>query len=283
MKKICFIISTEAGLKAFLIEHLKAISKNHEISVIVPTDNPFFLKSLDVRATIIPLYISRKINIAADILTLIKLISIIFKSKFDIVHSISPKAGLLAIVASFICRVPFRVHTFTGQIWAAKTGIKRRVFKCLDILIADLATHIIVDSPSQLNFLLTENVLSKRKSHVFNKGSISGVDTFKFRPNKVVKVKIRKSLNIATTDVLFLFLGRLNADKGVLDLAKAFIDANLNHATLLFVGPDEQGMQDGIRDMRGFESNQIKFVGYTSQAQDYMAAADTLCLPSSFN
>jgi len=278
--KICFVVTAEIAVKAFLLNHLRALSNFYEITVIVNTSNTNFLEEQDIKAKVIPLAISRKISFISDLICFFKLIKIMKTNQFSLVHSITPKAGLLSMIAAWLVNIPYRVHTYTGQVWANKKSFKRLILKFADMSYGLLATHVIVDSPSQLNFLLTERVIAKSKSYVFASGSISGVDIERFKPRPETRVRIRNELNIKDYEVFFLFLGRLNQDKGVLELASAFIQANKKNCKLIFVGPDESNMQERITALHNFDSKEILFVGYTDHPQDFMVAADVLCLPS---
>jgi glycosyltransferase involved in cell wall biosynthesis len=137
-----------------------------------------------------------------------------------------------------------------------------------------------VDSQSQRKFLIDEKVMSSAKSIVFAKGSISGVDIGRFKPNQQARVSIRQQLNISDEAVVFLFIGRLTRDKGLLVLAQAFQYLNVVSTYLLFVGPDEQNLQAELISIVGKDSQNVQFVGHTSTPETYMAAADVLCLPS---
>ena len=280
MKKVCFVLTAEFAVTAFLLNHLQALSKLYDVKVIVNTSNPNFLTVQDVKVSIIPLAMARKINPFSDLLALIMLIKIFHKEGFDAVHSLMPKAGLLAMLAAWIVRVPLRVHSFTGQVWVTKSGYKRFLLKQFDCLIAFLTTHNIVDSPSQRQFLIDEKVMTSAKSIVFAKGSISGVDVVRFKPDSLARENIRRQFNIASDAIVFLFLGRLTKDKGVLDLAQAFSGLSGGSAYLFFVGPDEQNMQGEITQITESCGRFVYFVGYTNVPEAYMAAADALCLPS---
>lgn len=278
--KICFVLTAEFPVKVFLLNHLRALSEFYEVTVIVNTNNPNFLEEQDIKAKVIPLAIARDISLISDISCLIQLVKIFIQQNFSAVHSVTPKAGLLAMLAAWLVHVPMRIHTFTGQVWVTKTGFKRLLLKQIDFLIAFLATYNIVDSPSQRQFLVTEKVMTFAKPTVFSKGSISGVDIVRFKPNQQARESIRHQLNIGTNAILFLFLGRLTRDKGVLDLAKAFNLLQNSSTHLLFVGPDEQNMQAEIIRNFGNDNPRLHFVGHTDHPESYMAAADVLCLPS---
>ncbi|MGQ3170143.1 MAG: glycosyltransferase [Methylophilus sp.] len=277
---ICFILTAEIAVKAFLVNHLKALSVTYQLTVLTNTSNNLFLSDLGVEATLINIPFARDISLIADFKCLFKLIKLFLSKKFDAVHTVTPKAGLLGMLAGTIVGTPSRIHTFTGQVWANKTGAKRSLLKGFDWLIGALSTHAIVDSPSQLAFLVQERVLNQRKAYVFGKGSISGVDLERFKPDTAKRSEIRNKLDIANDQTLLLFLGRLTPDKGVIDLAKVFLNAKFSECSLLFVGPDEANIKTIITGLSNFNSATIQFIDYTNQPQDFMAACDVLCLPS---
>src|SRR6185295_12938711 len=127
---------------------------------------------------------------------------------------------------------------FTGQVWVTKRGVARFGLKCLDKLLSALATNVLIDSPSQRSFLIEQGVVTPAKSRVLAHGSISGVDVERFRPDPGSRVVLRRKLGIPEDAVLFLYLGRLNRDKGMLDLAAAFaqISGECREVWLALVG-----------------------------------------------
>ena len=166
-KKIYFVANVEFTVINFLLSHIRTLSQHYDLTVICNTDNNAFLKKHELNIKVIPLNISRNIHLINDVYCLIRLVLIFLKSRPDVVHSISPKSGLLAMVASFVCCVPIRIHTFTGQVWANLKGFSKQFLKFFDILISILSTHNIVDSESQRKFLIKEKVLNLNKSIVF--------------------------------------------------------------------------------------------------------------------
>ena len=179
-KSICFVATVEFAVSAFLLSHLKELSKYYDLTVIVNLKNPKFLidKKLDIN--LVNINFSRDVNIVSDLISITQLVYLFIIKRYDAVHSITPKAGLLAMVASFVTFIPVRVHCFTGQVWATKSGLSRLLLKLIDKIIGTLSTHNIIDSKSQYNFLVKENILHKDKSLVFGSGSVSGVDLGKF-------------------------------------------------------------------------------------------------------
>ncbi|MBO9536947.1 glycosyltransferase family 4 protein [Herbaspirillum sp.] len=282
--KMAIVATSEMTIKAFLREHIDALRRRHAVTVIVNTGEPGFLAALgmpDVR--VIPVNIARQISPWKDLSVLSELVRIMFRERFDIVFSVTPKGGLLGMLSGFVARVPVRIHMFTGQVWATRSGMARRILKAADRLIARLATRLLVDSESQRLFLVEEKVVASARCRVLAEGSICGVDTERFRPDAGAREMIRRELGIAGEVPVVLFLGRLNRDKGVLDLAQAMADlsaAGRDDWHLLVVGPDEGGLRARMKEICAMAAERLHFVDYTDQPQKYMAAADIFCLPS---
>ena len=281
-KKICFVTSTAMTINAFLQEPIRMLAKSNEVYVATNLSARDSIPVIKDPKKIISIPLKRKISLVADVVALFGLVLLLRKHQFDIVHSMTPKAGFLVMVASFFARVPVRIHTFTGQVWCTKKGFSRFFLKQLDKVTALFATHILVDSPTQYDFLLDEGVINKRKASVLGIGSVSGVDLNKFKPNLAVRNKLRSELNFSEDDVVVLFLGRLTADKGMLDLVLAFAKTHANRpfVRLLIVGPDEENLLADLQRVATNCIDSIHHVGFTDTPQHYMAASDLLCLPS---
>lgn len=284
MKKICFVVSDPLTARAFLADQITELGRSYEVGLAANVDGRSmdWARGLGISKRIFAIPIERKISPLRDALALILLIRLFRRHRFDAVHSVSPKAGLLAMLAGILARVPVRTHTFTGQVWATRSGMGRALLKAADKIIAGLATSIIVDSPSQRRFLIEEKVLSEEKSRVFCHGSISGVDAVRFRPDPEARAEVRSLLGIPEDAPVFLFLGRLNRDKGVADLARAFahLAAENGKARLLLVGPDEENLRPGIRGLCASCGDRVHFVDFAAAPEKYMASADVFCLPS---
>ena len=146
-----------------------------------------------------------------------------------------------------------------------------------------MSTDCLTDSNLQKKFLEDEKVVRKDFLKVLANGSICGVDTSKFFPNAVNRKTIRDQLNISPDTILLLFLGRLNKDKGILDLADVvndIIEKDNKNISLLIVGPDEENIKSKIQILCKNSINKIHFVEFTNQPEKYMSAADIFCLPS---
>lgn len=281
-KKICFIATVEWPLKMFLSEQLRALSKQHEIVVVVNSADPGFLERNGISVRVVTFSLMREIAPVADAISLLRLTSFLLRERFDAVHTINPKSGLIGMLAAFAARVPVRVHTFTGQVWATRKGLMRMMLKALDWLVAALATHIVADSTSQLKFLREQRVVSEDKGFVPGHGSVGGIDVCRFSYNDQAREKIRRELGIPKDGVVFLFVGRMNRDKGLEELAHAFLEVGrlFSNIYLLLVGPDEKGMQEKIKEICRAFLERVHILEYTDAPERYMSASDVLCLPS---
>jgi glycosyltransferase involved in cell wall biosynthesis len=269
--------------RVFLAHQINTLVELYDVTIVVNLNgNSSILDNISNKINVVNLPIERDINLFADLKALFLLISVFYKNGFSIVHSVSPKAGLLSAIAAWITRTPNRLHTFTGQVWVTKKGVNRWFLKLLDRIIVMLNTNILVDSFSQQDFLIKENVLSKHSSIVLGLGSISGVDVNRFLPSKTHRRLIRKQLNIKNDCLIFLFVGRLKKEKGVFELVEAFknVSTNYDNVALLIVGPDEEGLRQELIEHLGSCKEFIRFVDFTKTPEQYMAASDIFILPS---
>jgi glycosyltransferase involved in cell wall biosynthesis len=282
LKSICVVVSSPLVLKFFLIDHIAALSRVYGVTCVTKCDDPAWLRERGIKTPIFNISIERQPSVIRDLRALWELHRYFRRNRFDVVHSITPKGGLLAMTAAAFARIPVRVHTFTGQVWISRHGPQRMMLKLLDTWVAARATHVLVDSESQRAFLLREGVLNAAKSSVLGHGSISGVDIERFRPDADLRIKIRASLDLDESAMVFLYLGRLKRDKGVLDLALAF--SRLARARegvhLLIVGPDEDDIGAEVKQLCGCSVSRLRIHGYTDNPEWWLAASDVLCLPS---
>ena len=279
-KRICFVTAAPATVDAFLRQHILSLAEENTVTIVTDLRDG----ELNFPAHVIQknFYISRKISIWSDIKSLLGLLLLFSQSRFDLVVSVTPKAGLLAMSSSFLCRIPVRIHWFTGQVWATKRGLIRSILKSCDKITSLTATLLLADSQSQVDFIIQEKVASAKKLQMIHKGSISGVDLTRFTLNNEERILIRKEIGASNDDVLFLFLGRLNRDKGVLDLAVAFsaLAESRNDIRLAFIGPDEEGLREEISVICDAYIERVHFKGFTDKPEYFFSAADVFVLPS---
>ncbi len=231
--------------------------------------------------------ISRTISLLKDLIALTKLSRIFLKHRFSIIHSTTPKAGLLSAVAGFLAGVPVRLHTFTGQPWVHRKGLVRITARLCDRIIALLNTKCYADSRSQMEFLIEERIIAHNKIDVIGAGSLAGVDLKRFDPerwNHEDKKRLKERLRIPPDSKVMLFIGRITKDKGIAELIEAFnglVQQNYN-VDLLLLGPLDQdcGGRESISLDSLATSGRIHYLGYDDHPERYLAISDVLCLPS---
>ncbi len=280
--RLAIVATVPFALRVFMRPHLEAVASCYSVTAFCAGDAGQIMDGLPPAVGFCSIPIRRKISLFSDAHALWRLVALFFRGNYDLVHSITPKAGLLAMCAAYLCRVSFRVHVFTGQVWVTKVGLSRCLLKTIDRLIAAMATHVLADSHSQRQFLVDEGVVPAEKIRVLADGSICGVDQQRFRPNERVRFALRRELGLPQDSVVALFLGRLTRDKGVLDLAKAFVNIADDHQDLylIIVGPDEEGLRPVLQEIMSLLLERVRFVDMTSSPEDYMAGSDIFCLPS---
>lgn len=243
------------------------------------------LKSeLDLSVTKIE--IAREINIFKDLAALLKLIIYFRKNKFDIIHSSTPKAGLLCAIAGVFLPSTVCIHTFTGQRWATSKGILRWLLMNIDKLIIKLNSKCYADSPSQIKFLVGSGVANEGEVLCLHKGSYGGIDCKRFNNAKFPEARknILSELKLNDDSILLLYVGRLTHEKGVDDLVKAFTQATPKNdkLKLILIGPYEQSL-DSLDEatLNEIKNNKSIFsLGFKNQPEHYFSGCDIFCLPS---
>lgn len=183
----------------------------------------------------------RHISIVNDLKSLMRMISVFRKEKPQMVHSMTPKAGMICMVAAWLTRVPVRIHTFTGLVWPTATGLKRKILMMTDWLTCACATHVIPEGQGVLNDLKNGGI-TKKPMKVLGYGNVRGVDMERFSP---ARFKATKNPDVFT----FVFVGRIVSDKGINELVEAFVKLHDKHKNtrLVLVGKYEHEL-DPVSD-----------------------------------
>jgi glycosyltransferase involved in cell wall biosynthesis len=279
---LVFVATTPFAVNAFLRTHLLALVDTYDVTLCVNTTAYPLAEEVASAVRVRHIDIVRKIALWEDLRALFQLLLCLREIRPTTVHSLTPKAGLLAMLAGWLARVPWRFHTFTGQIWATRTGVGRFLLKSIDWFIAQCASQVFADSASQCRFLEDEGVVRCGGISVLGQGSVAGVDLARFHPNPAVRATLRAETGVADEELVFLFVGRLVRDKGVFDLVEAFARLRAQHERweLWMVGPDEEGLQATLQAQGERLGARIRWFGPTHVPEHYMAAADVFVLPS---
>ena len=284
MKKIIRATTVPQSLNTFCKGMLKELSKKYKVVGLSSPGDALNEVSKREGIQTIAIPFERRISIKDDLVSLWKLIKIFRKEKPTMVHSMTPKAGLLCMVAAKFTGVPVRVHTFTGLVFPTSTGIKRRILMTTDRITCRCATHVIPEGEGVKNDLLN-NRITKKPLKVLGYGNVRGVD-MSYYSRKPEVMKIAETLRDSSI-YTFLFVGRIVRDKGVNELCQAFqrIHSQYPNTRLWLVGLFEDNLDPISNDSRIIiddEKNGIMAVGRKSgnELLAYYAAADCFVLPS---
>ena len=193
----------------------------------------------------------RHISLIKDLKSLWSMIKVMRMEKPYIVHSMTPKAGLITMIAAWITRVPIRIHTFTGLVWPTSTGVKRKILMATDWVTCACATHIIPEGHGVLDDLKNHKICRKPMK-VLGYGNVKGVDMVRFNPERFADVK--KEVG----KFRFIFVGRIVGDKGVNELVEAFVHLNKEYPNtqLTLVGKYENNLDPVKPDtLKAIEEN----------------------------
>lgn len=223
----------------------------------------------------------RHISLVNDLKSLWNIFCVFRKEKPKMVHSMTPKAGLLCMMASWMARVPVRVHTFTGLVFPTSTGITKRILMFTDWLTCACATHIIPEGEGVKNDLLN-NGITKKPLKVLGYGNIRGIDLVHYdkTPDVMAEAsKIRKE-GILT----FVSVGRLVGDKGINEMVEAFVKLNkeVPSTRLILVGPEEKELDPLNQETLDLIAKcpSIEAVGSQKDVRPWFAGSDVAILAS---
>ena len=287
MNRVKIIRSTTVpqSLSVFCNGMLKELSNKYEV---IGLSSPG--KALDevarregVRTISIPM--KRHISPFCDIVSLWRMIIAFWRERPYMVHSMTPKAGLICMISAWITRVPIRVHTFTGLVFPTASGIRRNLLKTTDWLTCACATHIIPEGEGVKNDLINHGI-TKKPLRVLGYGNVRGVDMEYYSRREEVDKRMNELGLRDDSLVTFLFVGRIVRDKGINELVAAFSKLLMEHSyiRLLLVGPYEDSLDPISMESRTVISNEprIVSVGHKNGIDllAYYESSDCFVLPS---
>ncbi|RKU71336.1 glycosyltransferase family 1 protein [Parabacteroides sp. AF17-3] len=281
MQKLIRISTIPVSLETLLKGQLKMLSEHYEVVVVSsPGERMKVLEEREgVRTVSIPM--ERRISLVKDFMSLLRLIILFAKERPDMVHSITPKAGLLSMLAAWITRVPVRMHTFTGLVFPTATGKMQKLLIAMDRLTCFCATHINPEGEGVKRDLINYNITSK-PLHVIANGNVNGIDLeyFDRTPEVMEKAYSYKKEGTFT----FCFVGRMVKDKGINELVHSFLRLYQDDARvrLLLVGPFEKELDPVLPEVEEqiLHHPGICFMGFQSDVRPFLAASDALVFPS---
>lgn len=281
-KKVMRVSTVAMSLDLLLKGQLKYLNQFYEVVAVSGDDQHLVTVRKREQVKTVPVLFSRPISIFQDIKSLIKLYQVIRKEKPDIIHSITPKAGLLSMVAGRLAGVPIRIHTFTGLLFPYRKGMLQKILIAMDKVLCACATNIYPEGVGVKNDLIKFNITKKNLSIIGN-GNVNGVDLEYYKPCRIDE-QLQANLGVSNNDFVFIFIGRIVGDKGIRELITAFSNISIEHKNikLLLVGGYEQEL-DPLEEstlMQIKSNDKIIETGFQSDIRPYLNLSNALVFPS---
>jgi len=287
-KKLIRITTVPMSFKYLLKGQMNFMSKNGFNVTMISSDGQELNDVIEnEKCGHIIISLTRKITILKDLKATYNLHKLIRKEKPDIVHTHTPKAGIIGMLASYFARVPIRLHTVAGLPLMEATGFKRIILNFVEKVTYKCSTKVYPNSYGLKKIILKHRFTSENKLKVIGNGSSNGIDTSYFDPelfsieeNAVLKT----NLGIKKTDFVFIFVGRIVSDKGINELVEAFDKISLveENIKLLLVGPFEDELDPLQKKAKLLINNNDKIilVGYQNDVRPYFSISNCLVFPS---
>ena len=304
MAKLFRITTVPISVEKLLGNQLTFMNQHYEVTAISSDKEYLDRVGTDLGIRTHAIGMTRQITPFHDLKSLWQMYRYIKKETPEIVHTHTPKAGLIGMLAARLAGVKIRLHTVAGLPLMEAEGLKRKVLNAVEKLTYACATKVYPNSQGLYDFIIKEKLVKAEKLKVIGNGSTNGIDTSYFDPalySHKSKQDLRKNLAIRENDFVFVFVGRLVKDKGINELVSAFRSLQppnppasksshpitlepspLRTLKLLLVGPFEQEL-DPLSDevLQEIETNpDIYCVGYQSDVRTYFSIADALVFPS---
>lgn len=284
--KLIRLTTVPISLKILLKGQHRFMSKNgfEVVGVSNPGQELKDVKN-DEGISLVALEMTRTISPIKDLISLWSFYRLCKKETPVIVHSHTPKAGIIGMLGAKLAGVPIRLHTVAGLPLMEADGIKRKILDFVEKLTYSSATKVYPNSKGLYDFILKNNYTSIDKLKVIGEGSSNGIDTVFFSRQEISeegKSVLIKKLDIKPTDFVFVFVGRLVGDKGINELVNAFSKLQTPSSKLLLVGPLESDLDPLLSEtLKEIETNpNIISVGFQKDVRPYFAIANALVFPS---
>lgn len=285
--KLIRITTVPLSLSVLLKDQLRYMSDHFEVLAVSSPDK--ILEQVGVREGVrtAPVTMTRAITPVKDLKALWQLYKLLKKEKPAIVHTHTPKAGLLGMMASRLAGVPIRMHTVAGLPLMENTGIKRKVLDFVERLTYSCATGVYPNSKQLSDFIIDNRFCKTNKLKVLGNGSSNGINTRFFQPTEELDkaaCALRKKHGLTDKDFVFVFVGRLVKDKGIEELVEAYSELKKKypHIKLLLVGPYEPERDPLAAETHAVieKDDSIIKAGFQADVRPYLMISQALAFPS---
>jgi glycosyltransferase involved in cell wall biosynthesis len=285
--KLVRITTIPLSLEKLLEGQLGFMKDYFEVTAVSSEEERLKIYGENEGVVVFHLPMTRKITPLKDLLAVWKLYRFLRKERPKIVHTHTPKAGIVGMFAAYLAKVPNRLHTVAGLPLMEASGTKRRILNLVEKWTYRFATKVYPNSQGLFNFIVEEKFTQPSKLHIIGNGSSNGIDTQYFSESHFSEDELfekRAALGIPSKDFVFVFVGRIVKDKGIDELVSAYIKLSMQHpnCTLLLVGPTEDDL-DPISPQTAHEilkQPKIVATGFQKDVRVYLALSDALVFPS---
>jgi len=285
-KKLLRVTTVPISLKILLKDQLKFMNQYYEVVGVSSEGRELEEVSRDERIRTIELNMSRDITPLKDIISLTKMILLLLKEKPDIIHTHTPKAGIIGMLASWLTRVPHRLHTVAGLPVMEAKGPRKIILLLVEKLTYFCATKVYPNSYGLQEYILENNLTDREKLKVIGNGSSNGIDTVYFDKTEEVINKsneLKRKYDL-TDKFVFCFVGRVVKDKGINELLDSFnrLSKEFSNIKLLIVGKFEEELNPISKESHNIlqKNKDIVHVNFQNDIRVYLACSNCFVLPT---
>ena len=287
MKKLVRITTVPSSLRTLLKGQHRFMSAYYEVIGVSSYGEPLKEVQLNEGIKTFSVEMTRSITPFQDLKSVYNLYKFFRKEKPFIVHTHTPKAGTVGLLAAKLARVPHRLHTVAGLPLLETKGFKRRLLDIVEKFTYKCATLVLPNSKGLKDIILDYQYTKPEKLKVIGNGSSNGIDTKHYDinlVNELDKTNLKQELKINENDIVFIFIGRIVKDKGINELVNAFnkLSTTYSNAKLLLVGPRENHLDPLLPETENLilSNKNILPVGIQKDIRPYEAISQALVFPS---
>lgn len=281
---MCVISTVEGTMNSFIIPAMEIFVDNGYEVTLVCNMSDEFIKENSGKFRCVNIPMRRGISLSDCIRMPWRFWRLFKKERFDYVQYATTNASFYAGIPAVLCRIKTRVYCQWGLLYVGYSGIKRKFFKWVEKLLCSTATHITVASKKNLEYAVSEGLMPADKATVIGDGGTIGVDLsqFDYEQRDKFKTSVLNEHPQLKDKLVFGYVGRIETDKGIVELLQAFKSMRDDSSALLLVGPFDELRCDIPKELihELKQTGRVVFHGFTKEVAKYMSAVDVLVHPT---